>query len=146
MAYVNGELYNKIIDGAEAIEAERKATEDAAEAFKAYENATSEEISIAIKQLGLEEKTLANGKLIELLQKKKIELAAEVAKAAADEAEKEKARNEIVEAGNKAMELAEQYALAWYLIRSKRTESINLETTIKSLIDSGYRRGWSWPT
>ena len=138
LAYVNGELYNKIIAGAEAIEAERKATEDAAEAFKAYENATSEEISTAIKELSLEEKTLANGKLIELLQKKKIELAGAVAKESENLAAKEQARNEIVEAGNKAMELAEQYALALgssYDLNAQKASI--LETTIKSLIDSG---------
>jgi hypothetical protein len=138
LAYVNGELYNKIIAGAEAIKAEKKATEDAAEAFKAYENMTSEQISNAIKQLSLEEKTLANGKLIELLQKKKIELAGEAAKAADDLKEKEKARNEIIEAGNKAMLLAEQYALALgssYDLNAQKASI--LETTIKSLIDSG---------
>nr|HPL72399.1 hypothetical protein [Rectinema sp.] len=138
LADVNSELYNRIKAGAEAIEAEKKATEDAAEAFKAYEDMTSEQISNAIKQLSLEEKTLTNGKLIELLQKKKIELAREAAKAAADLAEKEKARNEIVNAGNKAMESAEQYALALgssYDLNAQKASI--LETTIKSLIDSG---------
>ena len=132
------ELRAEVEAGTEAIEAERKATKDAAEAFKAYENATSEEISTAIKLLGLEEKTLANGKLIELLQKKKIELAGEVAKKAETLRAKEQARNEIIEAGNKAMQSAEQYALALgdsYDLNAEKASI--LETTIKSLIDSG---------
>lgn len=131
----NVEAYKK---EQEAIEAEKKATEDAAEAFKAYENMTSEQISTAIKQLELEEKTLTNGKLIELLQKKKIELAGEAAKESENLGAKEQARNEIIEAGNKAMESAEQYALALgssYDLNAQKASI--LETTIKALIDSG---------
>ena len=132
------EIQQKVLDNVDAYKKEQKATEDAAEAFKAYENMTSEEISNAIKQLSLEEKTLTNGKLIELLQKKKIELAREVAKAADDLAGKEKARNEIVEAGNKAMESAEQYALALGSSYDLNAQKVSiLETTIKALIDSG---------
>ncbi|MFA7206519.1 MAG: hypothetical protein WC102_09345, partial [Saccharofermentanales bacterium] len=131
----NVEAYKK---EQEAIEAEKKATEDASEAFKAYENMTSEQISNAIKELSLEEKTLANGKLIEMLQKKKIELAVEAAKESENLGAKEQARNEIIEAGNQAMELAEQYALALGSSYDLNAEKASiLESTIKALIDSG---------
>ena len=132
------ELKAAVIGNVEAYKKEQEAIEAAAEAFKAYENATSEEISTAIKLLGLEDKTLANGKLIKMLQNKKIELVGEEAKESENLAAKEQARNKIVEAGNEAMELAEQYSRALGESYDLNAEKASiLETTIKALIDSG---------